>query len=442
MSFSLYCLVQRSCDITNTELITMQSIGTLHSCRYVNIVLWFTDNDRIPVLNQSYGQAILGSMSRMLRFENTNFTFVLWLAISISFLHLFIFGILARKLERRISVVLTAVVTMGNVSLSLYPVLIVDSGYPLLHSGYIDSVVGCTTLVIYLAYLIHILEETYRLTGYDYLFSGAFMIYWAMSAPQNIIMIGGIGICFICYLAAKRKYDCVQNAFRIACAIFAGSVLGILEGGMLTPGGMVEQIDLPGVMQFTHAGDASLRIGILPAMPYHIASLNSWSWQLPYIENIIQYAKDAYHSGEFGLLIYHISLLFWDSIRIVFWALLGIVLQAYRAYSRKKFDYGAASGVIMFVLGYAVSFCFKINNYKWELSRFMMPAYFVGMIFLASWLGRLWKEKRYCPFAAMAITLILAGNVPYKVYVVYEKCRQSDMVRVVKEMIQFADRYI
>lgn len=104
--FSLYFLVQRICDVNGAELTTTQSIGTLHSCRYVNIALWITENDRIPVLNQSYGQAVLGSISRLFGAENTNFTLTLWLAVSISFVHLLVYGMLRRRYGRWVSVFL------------------------------------------------------------------------------------------------------------------------------------------------------------------------------------------------------------------------------------------------------------------------------------------------------------------------------------------------
>lgn len=198
---------------------------------------------------------MLGSMSRMFGVENTNFTLVLWLAANVSFLHLFVYGMLRRHYRRWMSAVLTSVVTMGSVSLSIYPILVVDSGYPLLHNGYTDSVAGSVTLVIYLAYLIHILEDTPKLTVYDYFFSLVLIVFWAMSAPQNIIITCCIGICFICYLVAKKKYDCVQRTIKIAGVILGGGLLGVLEGGMLTSGFLVEQIDLPGVMQFSRGSD-------------------------------------------------------------------------------------------------------------------------------------------------------------------------------------------
>ncbi|MCM1266499.1 MAG: hypothetical protein NC302_01230 [Bacteroidales bacterium] len=442
IGFILLNLVRRLCDVINKELTTTTSIGTLHSCRYVNLALWFTENDKIPILNQSYGQAMLGSMSRMLGVENTNFTLVLWLAASAAFLHLFVYGMLRRRYKRWLSVVLTSVVTMGSVSLTLYPVLVVDSGYPLMQNGYTDSVAGCVTFVIYLVYLIHILEGTHKLTIFDYLFSVVWVLYWVMSAPQNIVITGAVGVCFICRLLVKKDYDLVKNAMKVAGAILCGCLLGILEGGMLTPGFLVEQIDLAGVMQFSRDSDTALGISLIPVMPYYISGLKSSSWGEGYLRDIVQRLIDEFKNENLGLTVHYAGLLVWDSIRIVFWPLVGIALTVCAAYRRKKFDYRAASGAVMFATGYVIAFGFALNNYKWELSRFMMPAYFVGMIFLAFWLGRIWEEKRYRSFVMMAVGLILAGNLPYAISNMIGKCHQNDVFRLLKEMILFTDRYI
>lgn len=442
VSFILFHLLNRLCDVTGSELTTSTSIGTLHSCRYVNIALWFTEHDKIPVLNQSYGQAMLGSMSKMLGVHNTNFTLVLWLAASTAFLTLFVYGMLRSRYKKGLSVVLTCVVIMGSVSLSLYPSLVVDSGYPLLYNGYTDSVAGCVSFVIYLAYLIRILEGSRKVVIFDYLFSVALVIYWAMSAPQNIIVIGAIGLCFICCLWVKGKHDLVQNAIKIAGVILCGCFLGILEGGMLTPGMLTEQINLAGVMQFSRDGSASLGISIRPVMPYYIGGVKSYSWNLDYIRDMMQHTEEAYRNGNGGLAVYYAGLLAWDSIRVVFWALMGILLMVRATYIKKKNTYWAVAGVIMFIIGYMIAFCLALNDYKWELSRFMMPAYFVGMLFLVFCLGEAWEKKQYRPFVMMTVGLILAGELPYKINVLLEKCQRDQVFRLMKEMILFTDRYI
>ena len=40
-------------------------------------------------------------------------------------------------------------------------------------------------------------------------------------------------------------------------------------------------------------------------------------------------------------------------------------------------------GLLCLIIGYIIAFSLQYHGYKWELSRFLMPGFFIGQIFLA-----------------------------------------------------------
>lgn len=456
----LYRLLINFCDVRQVDNLTaFSSVGTLHSIRYANIARYFVEYDRIPILNQSYGQSILGSLSIFFGTDNTNFALVLWLAVSAAFMLFYVYGIFRRYFSRLLSILLTATIAIGGSSLSLFHILLVDSGYPLMMSGYTDSVVGVITFVIYLTYLIHVLVDQSQFKIYDFIFNVAVMVYWAMSAPQNIVITCGVGVCFICRLVMHKEYGNFRKALFVAILVFMGCFIGILEGGMMTPTFLTEQVEIAGLLNFAGNGNGSPTIKLSPIMPYVIEYMgeNMFSFSISYGHDILQYAKDGLYNGEIGFAIHHISMLIWDSIRIIFWPFVGmigiIILYQYRIHQEKKGNlyssnnkiiyYWGVAGVVSSFIGYLITFFFNINGYKWQLTRFMFPMYFLGMFFLAWIMGITWnKGKTWRIIDVMSMCMIMIGPIINVTNMIVTNLKNSDVLSIMKLMIIMTDEYV
>lgn len=442
---TFHALLYRICVLgENPHVLT--SIGTIGSQRYAGIAAYIVKQDHVPVLNQSYGQSLLASFSNMLGRDNLCFALVLWLSLSGAFLCLFLYGVFRRFFSAGLSVLLVCVVDIGSVSLTLAPIRVVDSDYPLLFSGYTDSVVGVATFMIFLEMMVRILKKESKLRFSHYLVTACFVLYWAMSAPHNICILLGAGFLLLVFLLVRRERFNVKNGIKLACVVMAACIIGILEGGMLTPSGLVDEVSVDGVMTVAEGADENLSsqgIVFVPVMNYQLMKSKDVLWKLGwgYMESILDYAVDALHQGSWYVLVHCLTSLWWDSVRIIFWPLLGVLGMGLIACQKKdrEISYWAVLGFSVLAVGYPVAFLISLNGYKWALSRFAMPFYFLGMMFLAAILGRAWRseKKLYRLISIFSVFVILVGQVGDKLFLYYNNAVNNDMWPAMRDMMLF-----
>ena len=442
---TFHALLYRICVLgENPHVLT--SIGTIGSQRYAGIAAYIVKQDHVPVLDQSYGQSLLASFSNMLGRDNLCFALVLWLSLSGAFLCLFLYGVFRRFFSAGLSVLLVCVVDIGSVSLTLAPIRVVDSDYPLLFSGYTDSVVGVATFMIFLEMMVRILKKESKLRFSHYLVTACFVVYWAMSAPHNICILLGAGFLLLVFLLVRRERFNVKNGIKLACVVMAACIIGILEGGMLTPSGLVDEVSVDGVMTVAEGADENLSsqgIVFVPVMNYQLMKSKDVLWKLGwgYMESILDYAVDALHQGSWYVLVHCLTSLWWDSVRIIFWPLLGVLGMGLIACQKKdrEISYWAVLGFSVLAVGYPVAFLISLNGYKWALSRFAMPFYFLGMMFLAAILGRAWRseKKLYRLISIFSVFVILVGQVGDKLFLYYNNAVNNDMWPAMRDMMLF-----
>lgn len=442
---TFHALLYRICVLgENPHVLT--SIGTIGSQRYAGIAAYIVKQDHVPVLNQSYGQSLLASFSNMLGRDNLCFALVLWLSLSGAFLCLFLYGVFRSFFSAGLSVLLVCVVDIGSVSLTLAPIRVVDSDYPLLFSGYTDSVVGVATFMIFLEMMVRILKKESKLRFSHYLVTACFVVYWAMSAPHNICILLGAGFLLLVFLLVRRERFNVKNGIKLACVVVAACIIGILEGGMLTPFGLVDEVSVDGVMTVAEGADENLSsqgIVFVPVMNYQLMKSKDVLWKLGwgYMESILDYAVDALHQGSWYVLVHCLTSLWWDSVRIIFWPLLGVLGMGLIACQKKdrEISYWAVLGFSVLAVGYPVAFLISLNGYKWALSRFAMPFYFLGMMFLAAILGRAWRseKKLYRLISIFSVFVILVGQVGDKLFLYYNNAVNNDMWPAMRDMMLF-----
>ncbi|MBD5475954.1 MAG: hypothetical protein HDR17_08255 [Lachnospiraceae bacterium] len=438
-----YQLIIWFANLEQTVLTPSTSVGSQHSIRYTNIAAYFTDYDYIPILNQSYGQSLLGSFGTFFGIDNINFFMSVWLAAGKTFMVLFLFGLFYKYFNRLLSILLTVVVFCGSVSLSAYPIKVLDTGSPFFYSGYTDSIVGACSFYIFLVFMFHILSDKEKLTVKHYAFTFCMMLYWCMSAPQNIVVIGGIGFFILLYLLWKKEFQLVTPTLCIAGAVLVGAGVGILEGGMLTPSSLIEDVNIEGIMTVA-IKTGSVKISLVPSMPYFIDSdiLQKWSYEIPYMENTLQYAVEGLNKGDIGICLYHLGILCWDSVRIIFWPLMGTLGMMWEVYKRRERQiiYWSFAGVIALGIGWIIAFVFSYCELKRELTRFMMPCYFLCMIFMAVLLGKLYERDKICRCICIcSMFMILCGQIPYRLIENIEVLQTDQIAPLLKQMITFVN---
>lgn len=445
----IHALLYRSGDIFNAEVTPYSSIGTIQSLRYAGIAAYFVEQDRIPILNQSYGQSLLASFSGLLGRDNLCFILVLWLALSQAFLCMLLYGLFRRYFSVCLSMFLTFVVHAGSVSLTIAPIRVVDSDYPLLSNGYTDSVAGAATFLIYVGFLIHLLLERKKVKFAHCLVTVCCILYWAMSAPHNIVILCGAGFFFFLFLVFRKDKENMLTGWKLGAVILCSLAAALFEGGMLTPAGLVEEVAIEGVMTMESADGAKADegIAIVPVMNYQFSRSPGKLWGLgqdaSFMKETLNCAVEGWHNGEWYVTLYALSALWWDSIRVIFWPFLGVLgvgIAAYHDKNNKRAGYWAIAGVSVLIVGYPFAFLISYHAYKWALSRFMMPFYLIGMVFLAVLLGKAWKHKGlYRLIGAASFFIILLGQILDRGIILYQHCSQNNIWNLMSKVITFTN---
>lgn len=219
---------------------------------------------------------------------------------------------------------------------------------------------------------------------------------------------------------------------------------------MLTPSVFAEDVSIEGVMSVAGPEESmqSEGIAIVPVMNYQFSKAPGDLWGLaqgtPFIKETLDCAVDALHNGEWYVLLYALTALWWDSVHIIFWSLLGVLGVAVAAYYQKdnrETAYWAIAGLGTLAVGYPIAFFISLNAYKWALSRFAMPFYFLGMLFLAVILGRAWtsQKKLYRWISGVCVFVILIGQVVDRALILYGNCIDNDVWALMKKMALLAD---
>jgi hypothetical protein len=129
-----------------------------------------------------------------------------------------------------------------------------------------------------------------------------------------------------------------------------------------------------------------------------------WGYGMFYDKREIYQALEVYKGSEnmrpkyfykdnYNELYYRLEADFFNSLKIVFFPLLGLVLPWFIPEFRKASLHDELAilkklwfvSFVIFILGYMIVFCFHLNRSKWEFSRFMILGYATASIcFIAS----------------------------------------------------------
>ncbi|MDB5287148.1 MAG: hypothetical protein JWR05_2097 [Mucilaginibacter sp.] len=411
LKFALYFLPLFIIQLTLTIVFWIQSdlsdvfaiIGSLHAPRYANISHFILSTDTIPILHQNYAQAVMAAVPLIWGDKIILVSLTILLATTASFLALFINGLLKPYFADRVALFFaTVLVFCGGLSVLPQFYLLIDSGYPWLLSGYSDSLIGLSSYVIVLLMFIDNFNKRTPINNWQYFFVGVSINFWGAAAIQNTILLGFLALIFFIIQIRNKQFN--KKLFITFSVVFlVAAVIGVFEGGMVTPTALQSKVNIPGMMSIKKPNEKV--IGISPGLPYHV------------LNNIK-------HVNSFGSLNY-----FWLGLKSdkesmpvkmvhalglpILGLLLLLILLNFSWIKRSIKNLGEIdhekiivyASVLTFIGGLCIAFPFKISSFKWELSRFLIPGYFSCSVFAAvifyNWGNRL-KQK------AGKLTLIIA----------------------------------
>ncbi|HAR62502.1 MAG TPA: hypothetical protein DCS13_03475 [Candidatus Margulisbacteria bacterium] len=426
---------------SGTALVNVwDKVGSLHSPRYANLVLHIINLDRIPAINQHYGQSLLSLATSSVKMISPYIGLTIWLWVSLIFLLMTFYGAFREfKLNNFFSFLGVLVMGFGNMTLSLLPCQVIDSGNPWIGCGYTDSIVGMGTIMFFLFLTVAYLKNKISTIVY-LLMLLPIIITWHMTATQNILIsfpVFFMAGALILYKTRRIK-DVAITAISFGFLIIFSFVTAN-TGGMLISSHKADHIKVPGLMQYNQKGYPTIQVKPYLRFSYfnnlfgdNAASVYAWDAKEQYsndrlnnktktINNSVSYKQASVASIPIEDLIFLLEDYAWKSLRAIFYPLAGMILLFIYIFVSKimskksqELEYYLLLTAVMFAAGVGVAYPFVLKGYKWELTRFMIPGGYLGMFFLVIaivyWLDLFRIKRIYQNLIVSCIVVILIAG--------------------------------
>jgi hypothetical protein len=365
----------------------------------------------IPVIGQNYGQSILSFMGGEISGKSPYLFLLLWFFSSIIFLGAFFYGFL-NLYEKRPWLILSAALLMlfGNTALSITHVIVIDTINPFALCGYTDVLFGVFSVLMLLLFYA---EFQKRENNFLPLFIVVALIIVTnfFTAPQNIIYLSmSVPVLFFNSLRAKKN---MSEPIFWTFALVVAALVAIPQGGMLTPKFM--QSRLYPVLLTTFVGpESNSGIRFFLGTPFHINGVLGMGapgggvgeGQLAFLKEVFIYMKDW--KANLMPIAWITEQIFFTSLRVLFFPIIGILALFFMYKRGDNADLAKRTiaiptykslwilGAYTFIFGFFISFTFKIEGYKWELIRLLIPGVTFGMLGFSMYLLNILKRgKRY-----------------------------------------------
>ena len=440
-AISLVCvyavvLVTNFVHLDGREPSVFSSYGSLHTGKYSFLAQYIFQCQALPRIQHNLGQAILAFVTREM--AGGTFTYALsWiLALSLIALLVLCLGLLEvylnQELSKKLIAIASVVMMFGNFGLSMAHVTVNDSGNPMFLVGYSDTLYGVFAVI----FLSKLLTTNTNFGIFKNIAAHVLvLVTLALSNPQTLIILL---VVIPTFLVIKSKW---QNLSHFVISVAFGSLVWRGQSGMLGTFGN-EVFKIPGVEVPNLASLSSSFLEIFsPGLPFLVGSFQILESEIE--PRGIDAAKDFVESfglAEYSRAFWSLEQFFISSLRPIFWPIVGLLIMFILSIRKKTFHNfdSQKSGVVgrvlnggllqisgfYLVITLPVSLLFKINNLKWEMSRFIFAPLTIGMVFLSlliCWLAlRDNNLKKVILVAGVLATptlihvlLLITRNLPY-----------------------------
>jgi hypothetical protein len=221
-------------------------------------------------------------------------------------------------------------------------------------------------------------------------------------------------------------------------------LLGSKTGGMLMSKKDVKDLPIPGVMSVNKAG---MKIGILPHLPYCFYNGSDWeqtSGSLGTTDQIknsfekYKLKKSISNISEFLFrVLWLFEINFWIMIKILGFPIIGLI-GMYKIIIKKEkniqFFPLFINTTLFFLLGVFITFLFRISDYKWELTRFLIPGIYFSLINLTVFLYKANYIKNIF-LKILIYTFLLLPTITFSFISIYNNLTDTKLFYIAIERI-------
>lgn len=396
--------------------------ASLHTGKFAFIADLIRRCDQIPSIQTNFGQAILASSLGSGTVISSVLLLYLELSSSIFFFSIFVNGVMKRFLVLksseafRFNSIYSSIPIIGSFSLSVAPVLLNDSGNPVIFTGYSDTIFG---LFVLLFFFILLSDYQKGKRTPPFLMVAIILTTCYLSAPQSILFCS-----FAILVVAFGKLRSFTPFLRIY--VFSLMLATLVWGGktgMLLSSPEKASQNFPALGQVVTGNflDIFKFENISPGIPYMVGQTFD-SMKEIYPQGIMSAKLAVQDRADLFRFIWHVEQFGFTSIRIIFWSLFGVAFLIYmsrfkghtilkgEASKDELFPLGTLARFTLSILtiGILLSTCFSLNSHKWEMSRFLYPGLVLGMFCLAICFARFdLLRRRPILHNALILTMLL-----------------------------------
>ena len=225
-------------------------LGSLHTGDYALISEYLINNNFIPSVRRNIAQVLLGSLTLIFGHGNVIFPLYFFLSVSVTFMAIFIWGVLIYlKLNRKNFLLYFFILSFGSFSLSLTRILVVDAGNPLLMYGYTDTMLANWVVIFLFFVFYNFFQNNSNLTYTNIFFLLIIIASNGMYGAQNLLLL--LPFIFFIFIFKRRDIN-NYNFIIISILIITGIIFSFTCGGLLTLGFFEHNTGL-GELDATHS---------------------------------------------------------------------------------------------------------------------------------------------------------------------------------------------
>jgi hypothetical protein len=350
-----------------------------HSFRAGNIAIYIDEYNRIPRVSQNTGQSILTAIPALVGIKAPQFVLVVWQGIFLFILTGMVYSIYRVWLLKKFwaSFMATAITLLSGTALSVHHIQTIDTESTILLAQSADVLLCLVFAVALLACLSVSQQErsTTKTRLYFLLVLFSLGVSFNAVGAHYILIFVTVILFQLIILAIGKKLTGSLTKLTHLIVFSAGSALGSLGGGMLTPKIFVESVFIPGVRLFSHPETST-------------ANIQTFHFRQPYFNGYTPGARPSDSWYEPVLYTdFSSPSIFAHSLLYIAIPFFGLVLMSFIIRS-KNFDSVVRNAItpvllkgwVIFGIGSIISGTIVIGPYIWEVTRFFQFGIFIGIV--------------------------------------------------------------
>lgn len=366
-----------------------------HSLRAGNLSIYIDEENKLPRVSQNFTQSILASLPSLVGFKSPQLGLSLWHGLLIGFIYLLVYGYFRKKFNRYLSAFAALALMFANTTFSSVYVRTVDVGSTLILIRSVDVLFGLGALFI----TVIILENIYSHKNILYIddksnnllkkrpFYAVISIFFVFGfslhgvGSQYVLII--IAILFLALI--YFFYHQSRNRFAIGILLFIflfGAGVGVFQGGTLLPAKYGEKEKIHGMLKLENDSGRPFAwrtpwvLADTPGLENEDNNYIKLERSPPKLfkatdDTVDKLYKSAKH---FILTLNYLTI---PILGIIFY---GLTFRYSKDIFCREYSLTYITSVCLLVFGIFIASFFYMYWRVWELTRFLYPGIFFGIL--------------------------------------------------------------